>query len=279
MIAMRSRDIVISIIVVVALMAIAAMMQLLVGDVPVEIFRFPLNLIIAAIWLYIIVELYRSRKRNAVAQYLLSPMATWLSVSIVVLTCVVMGLQRRPAVMSFPFAMATLFVLTHLAMVILRGWRNSSGIRWRFIFNHIGLWLVLFAGFWGAPDSDILRTVVYADAPTDEAFYEDGRMKLLGYEMQLMDFRADFFDNGTPSAYEADVLIDDSKVTLSVNHPYARTWSEDIYLTSYEPHNGGVVCVLQVVRHPWKWPMAIGIIMLIAGAVLMFIQGPKKQSV
>ena len=276
---MRCKDLVISIILVVALMAIATLMQLLVGNVPVEIFRFPLNLIIAAVWLYIIVELYRSRQRSAVAQYLLSPMATWLSVSIVVVACVVMGLQRHPAVMSFPFAVATLFVLTHLAMVILRGWRNTAGIRWRFILNHVGLWLVLFAGFWGAPDSDIIRTLVYTDAPTDEAYYEDGRMKLLGYEMQLVDFRADFFDNGTPSAYEADVLIGGSKVTLSVNHPYARTWSEDIYLTSYEPHNGSVVCVLQVVRHPWKWPMAAGIIMLIAGAVLMFIQGPKKQSV
>ena len=75
---MRCKDLVISIILVVALMAIATLMQLLVGNVPVEIFRFPLNLIIAAVWLYIIVELYRSRQRSAVAQYLLSPMATWL---------------------------------------------------------------------------------------------------------------------------------------------------------------------------------------------------------
>lgn len=276
--AKRYSDLIVSLMVVVALGAIAALMQLLIGDVPAALFRFPLNLIIAALWLYIIAELYRRRQSNAVAQYLLSPQASWLSVSVVVVACVVMGLQRHPAVMSFPFSIATLFVLTQLAMVILRGWRNAVAIRWRFIFNHIGLWLVLFAGFWGAPDSDIMRTVV-ASQPTDEAYYEDGRMTLLGYEMQLLDFRADYFENGAPSSYEADLLIDGKSVTLSVNHPYARTWCEDIYLTSYEPRSGGMTCVLQVVRHPWKWPMAAGIIMLIAGAVLMFIQGPKKQNV
>lgn len=271
--------IVVSLRVVVVMVAIAALLQLVVGDVPVELFRFPLNVIIAAGWLYMVVELYRARQRNAVARYLLSPEASWLSVSIVVIACVIMGLQRKPAVMSFPFAIATFFVLTQLAMVVLRGWRNVAGIRWRFIFNHVGLWLVLFAGFWGAPDSDIMRTVVVPDYPTDEAYYVDGRKTILGYEMQLKDFRAEYFDNGTPSSYEADVLIDGENVTLSVNHPYARTWSEDIYLTGYDSEDDRVSCVLQVVRHPWKWPMATGIVMLIAGAIMMFVQGPKRQDI
>ena len=78
---------------------------------------------------------------------------------------------------------------------------------------------------------------------------------------------------------EADVLIDGENVTLSVNHPYARTWSEDIYLTGYDSEDDRVSCVLQVVRHPWKWPMATGIVMLIAGAIMMFVQGPKRQDI
>lgn len=273
------KNIVVSLAVVAVLMAVASLLQVFVGDVPTTIFRFPLNLIIAGLWLYLVIESYRSRQRSRVAQYLLSPAASWLSVLIVIVACVVMGLQRQPAILSFPFAMAMLYVLTQLAMVILRGWRNSIGIRWRFLCNHVGLWLAIFAAFWGAPDSDVLRTVVVAEPPTDEAYYIDGRMTLLGYEMQLTDFRAEYYDNGTPSSYEADVLIDGRNVTLSVNHPYARNWYEDIYLTSYEPRNNGVSCVVQVVRHPWKWPMATGILMLIIGAVMMFIQGPKKQRV
>lgn len=277
--AKRYNDIVRSIMVVVVSMVMATLIQWWVGDVPIALFRFPLNIILAVLWLYIVVELYRSRHHNVVSQYLLSPIASLMSVSVVVITCMVMGLQRQPAVMSFHFAVATLFVLTQLSMVLLRGWRNINGIRWRFIFNHAGLWLVLFAGFWGAPDSNVMRTVVVPDLPTTEAYYIDGRVTMLGYEMQLSDFRAEYFDNGTPSAYEADVLIDGRKVTLSVNHPYARTWSEDIYLTGYEPCGDSVSCVVQVVRHPWKWPMATGIVMLIVGAIMMFIQGPKIPNI
>ena len=101
--AKRYSGLVVSLLLVVSLVAIAALMQLLLGDVPAALFRFPLNLIIAAIWLYIVVELYRKRQSNVVARYLLSPQASWLSVSVVVVACVVMGLQRHPAVMSFPF--------------------------------------------------------------------------------------------------------------------------------------------------------------------------------
>ena len=269
----------VAVIILLVIVALAGVLQLFVGNVPVELFRFPLNLIIAVVWLYGLYELYRTRRRNVVAQFLLSPVASWLSVATLVIACMVMGLQRRPAVMSYPFVVAVLYVLTQLTMVIMRGWRNAAGVRWRFVCNHVGLWLAVMAGFWGAADNDILRTMVVAEQPSREAYYVDGRMTLLQYEMQLVDFRAEYFDNGTPSSYEADVAIDGRVVTLSVNNPYARTWSEDIYLVGYEPHGQSVACVVQVVRQPWKWPMAAGIVLLIVGAILMFVQGPQKRSV
>ncbi len=269
----------VAVIILLVIVALAGVLQLFVGNVPVELFRFPLNLIIAVVWLYGLYELYRARRRNVVAQFLLSPVASWLSVATLVIACMVMGLQRRPAVMSYPFVVAVLYVLTQLTMVIMRGWRNAAGVRWRFVCNHVGLWLAVMAGFWGAADNDILRTMVVAEQPSREAYYVDGRMTLLRYEMQLVDFRAEYFDNGTPSSYEADVAIDGRVVTLSVNYPYARTWSEDIYLVGYEPHGQSVACIVQVVRQPWKWPMATGIVLLIVGAILMFVQGPQKRSV
>lgn len=269
----------VAVIILLVIVALAGVLQLFVGNVPVELFRFPLNLIIAVVWLYGLYELYRARRRNVVAQFLLSPVASWLSVATLVIACIVMGLQRHPAVMSYPFVVVVLYVLTQLSMVIMRGWRNAAGVRWRFVCNHVGLWLAVMAGFWGAADNDILRTMVVAEQPSREAYYVDGRMTLLLYEMQLVDFRAEYFDNGTPSSYEADVAIDGRVVTLSVNNPYARTWSEDIYLVGYEPHGQSVACVVQVVRQPWKWPMATGIVLLIVGAILMFVQGPQKRSV
>lgn len=259
------------------ILLVSVVLHVLVGNLPLAIFSFPLNLIIAVVWLYILVELYRSRR--AVAQYLLTPIASYISVILLVVGCMIMGLHSKPATTSLPFITLLFIVLSQLSMVIMRGWRNASGVRWRFLLNHVGLWLALVAGFWGAPDTDVLRAVVSADAPTDEAYYEDGRMALAGYAMQLVDFRAEYFDNGTPSSYEADVMIDNELVTLAVNRPYARSVVEDVYLTSYETHATGIHCILQIVRQPWKWVMFTGILMLIAGAFMMFIKGPQKRSV
>lgn len=256
---------------------VSVALQLFTGDVPLSLFAFPLNLVILAVWLYIIVELYRSRSRNVVAQYMLSPAATYLSLSLLVAGCMVMGLQSKPATNSYPFVVSLFYVLTQLTMVTLRGWRIKGKVRWRFLCNHVGLWLALVAGFWGAPDTHLLRLPVTADSATDVAYFIDGKTTVLGYEMQLMDFRADYYENGMPSSYEADVLIDGEQVTLKVNAPYARTFTEDIYLTGYEPYQDGVQCIVQVVRQPWKWIMATGIVMLIVGAVVMFIQGPKRH--
>ena len=37
-------------------------------------------------------------------------------------------------------------------------------------------------------------------------------------------------------------------------------------------------CVMQIVREPWKYWAFAGIIMMLAGAFLLFIQGPKRRN-
>jgi uncharacterized membrane protein HdeD (DUF308 family) len=39
---------------------------------------------------------------------------------------------------------------------------------------------------------------------------------------------------------------------------------------------GETYAVIEIVKEPWQWLSATGIIMLIAGAVLLFVQGPKN---
>jgi hypothetical protein len=74
------------------------------------------------------------------------------------------------------------------------------------------------------------------------------------------------------------VTVDSKNVTLRVNHPYNRTLSETIYLISYdgERPTDARYCILEVVREPWRWVTVAGIVMLIAGAILMFIQGKNR---
>ena len=240
---------------------------------PIVFFRFPMNIILMALWLYGVVELYRRGAKSVVARYLLSVSATVTSIFVLAVGCIVMGLQRRPATDSYLFLMAILFALTQLTMVTLRGWRNSSGVRWLFLLCHAGLLLVLAAGFWGAPDKDVMRMRVTAE-PSREMLYENGSRGVVDYTIALKDLRVEYYSNGTPSSYEADVEVADRVVTLSVNHPYRVSMGEHIYLTSVDEK--GSTCIVQLVRQPWQKITLAGIVMLIAGAVLMFLRGPRR---
>ena len=256
--------------------ALSFIVEVCWGSFPVGIFRFPLNLLALALWVLLMTMIYRDRARNACARFMLSREATWLSLGMVVAIGITLGLERKPSSTAWPTVVSLLFVLSHLLLVILRGWRGGKGIRWRFCLTHIGLFLALGAGFWGAPDREQLRTLVHR-YPSNEAYTMEGEERRLPYTLELKDFIIEQSENGTPTHYEAQVMVDGTVVTLRVNHPYARTISEKIYLVSFSTSPSGErYAIVEIVNEPWQWLSAAGIIMLIAGAMLLFIQGPSQ---
>ena len=250
--------------------------QLCLGNFPVDLFCFPLNIFVLALWMMLITMMYRDRANNACSRFMLSREATWLSLAIMVALGVTLGLEREPSTTAWPVILAIFFVLTHICFIVLRGWRNAKGIRWRFCLVHIGLLLALGAGFWGAPDRQQLRMAVHR-YPSNEAYTMEGELSPTPYSIELHSFHMEHADNGAPTHYEAQILLDSKKVMLKVNHPYSRTLSEKIYLVSFgtSPY-GERYAVIEIVNEPWQWLSATGIIMLIAGAILLFVQGPRK---
>lgn len=262
-----------------AVVALSFLAEVCLGSFPVGIFRFPLNVLVLALWAMLMTMLYRGRAHNACAQFMLSREATWLSLAMVVAIGITLGLERKPSSTAWPTVCSLLFVQSHLLLVVLRGWRNKKGIRWRFCLSHIGLLLALGAGFWGAPDREQLRTPVHR-FPSGEAYTMEGEERRLPYTLELKDFRIEHSENGTPTHYEAQLMVDDAMVTLKVNHPYARTISEKIYLVSFSTSPSGErYAIVEIVSEPWQWLSATGILMLIAGAMLLFIQGPRKLKI
>jgi hypothetical protein len=258
----------------VAVLSVVA--ELCLGSFPVDIFRFPLNIFVAALWLMLISVLYRNRAGNVFARFMLSRQATWMSLALMSVIGIVLGLQREPSTTAWPVVVSLLFVLSHLCFVILRGWHAAKGIRWRFCLTHVGLLLALGAGFWGAPDRQQLRMAVHR-YPSNEAYTMEGELSPTPYSIELHSFHMEHADNGAPTHYEAQILLDGKKVMLMVNHPYNRTLSEKIYLVSFgNTPMGETYAVVEIVNEPWQWLSAAGIIMLIAGAVLLFVQGPRK---
>ena len=240
-------------------------------------FAFPLNLILALIWVTAVLFSYRNASGSRIVRFMLSPGATVISIVLFSIACLIVGLTgNRGLIHSIPFIIIYLYLITVLLYVLSRGWKTGNVVRWRFLLNHAGLLIAMSSAFFGAPDSETFRLQTYKDIPVREAFRMDGTRTWLSYELELKDFRMETYDDGTPSSYEADVMIDGKSVTLRVNHPYSIGLAEDVYLSGYDP-SAGEYCIIQIVREPWKYPALVGIVMMLAGALLLFIQGPRKR--
>ena len=255
---------------VIATIAIALF---LLGDFPVWLFAFPMNLLVGALWFVAIWEGYRRRTSSTIVQYLLSAEATYIALAIAALLSAVFGLQSAPATTSWLAVGGAFYVLTVLSLVILRGWRNERGVRWRFLATHCGLWLALMAMFLGSPDKEVLRVQV-GETPTREAMNECGERHYLNYELRLANFAMEQTEDGTPKQFKATVAVDEKLVDIEVNSPYAQRYGEDLYLVSYAPEG----CVLQVVREPWRAVSLVGIAMLLLGAFMLFLQGFQSRA-
>ena len=56
-------------------------------------------------------------------------------------------------------------------------------------------------------------------------------------------------------------------------------WDEDVYLHSYDRARGNnsTYAVLQLVRQPWKQLMLLGMTGMLAGGLLLFVQGAERR--
>ena len=238
-------------------------------------FAFPLNLLLALLWACGWGWLWKNRLNSRVIKFLLSPAATISSISILGLACLWIGFSgNRAFVQSVPFVLILLYIQTVVYLITLRGFRRSDGaIRWRFVLIHLGLLLALGAGFWGSPDSTEMRVALNKGETAQKAYRMDGSLSGLGYQIDLIDYKIETSTEGKPSHYEAIVSVNNEEcVKITVNHPLSVRFGEDIYLASVS--QGG--CVFQIVREPWRYFALAGILMLLAGALLLFIKGPRK---
>ena len=268
-------------------LAIALALQLLAGDFPVAFFSFPLNVIALLLWLGVMIWLWKTRRKSLFVSFMLSKGATVCAVSLFLIFCLVIGLTGiRSIVGTWIFVAFMLYFQTVLLFVIMRGWRAQTAtgahlgeIRWRFLLNHAGILIAVSSAFWGAPDSDTVRLQAFRDMSVREAIRMDGTGAWLPYEIELKDFKVETYENGVPAMYEADMLIDGEPVTLKVNHPYSKGFGKNIYLTGYDAYAGedSEYCVIQVVTEPWRYGAVAGIVLMLAGAMLLFAAGPKKR--
>lgn len=278
-------------------MLLAAVLQLLVGNFPLPFLAFPLNVVFAVLWIFLLWKLYKEGGVLKVTRLLSSYRTSIISIVLFICGCLVIGLfpqlsdaeaeMRKGIIASlgcYNFMTSWIFItilfilLSNLALITIHAFYHRKNARKRFLLNHAGLWLALFAGFFGSSDTQTLRIPLYKDQPAREAYDMNGSSYHLDYEMELLSFQVDYYPNGSPSRFAADVRLGNEEALLEVNHPYSYRLGEDVYLTGYDMQRGNETnyCIVQIVRQPWKYITVAGILMMLAGAILLFINGPKR---
>lgn len=273
-------------IILIIYLAVALALQILMGNIPLSFLSFPLNLILALIWAVSMVSVWKVRRKSLFVEFMLSRGAAISSIVLFLGLALAVGISGiRNLVSTWVSAAVMLYFQTVLLFVILRGWRAQTAtgarlgaVRWRFVLNHLGLLLAVSSAYWGAPDAEELRIRVSKDIPIREAYKIDGSSSWLPYEIILEEFKTETYSNGVPSMYEARLNVDGNKVVLRVNEPYAVGLGRDLYLVGFDSAGDGESCILQIVYEPWKYAALAGVIMMLAGAFLLFVGGPRRRN-
>ena len=273
-----------SVLIVLTIFITGLLIQAFAGYFPAEAFAFPINAAVlfaalAGLWV-----LWREKPGGAVCRWLASGNASIALIAAFLICCLILGMKMQHAdAASFPgfgnvrrtwwFILISIALMANLFVVILS--RRKKGIR--FILNHIGVLLALIGCFFGAPDHTVSRAIVSGEA-VHEAVGENGEIVPLPAAMKLDGFNVELDHRENVRNYMALIDVDGKKVELRVNHPYRISISEDVYLTSYDRDNPEPqYCIVEVVRQPWKYLIWSGIVMMMAGGILMFARGKDDQ--
>lgn len=197
---------------------------------------------------------------------------------------------------SWIFAFVLIYFLSVLAAVILRRIQciplklKRSGPKSRILFvesafmlNHFGLWLALLAGFLGSSDEVHCKMIIDRQVATNVAYKQPNGIHYLPFYLNLNDFDVQYHQTGEAIDYKAILSFSDdpeatvsTKVPLRVNHPF-RYRGYDLYLSSYDVEQGvdTEYVVLLLILQPWKYVLYTGILLMVFGAIFLFISAAR----
>lgn len=134
-----------------------------------------------------------------------------------------------------------------------------------FILSHLGFFLILFGGFFGAPDFRDARMVTAGEEASNIAYTSQGEAVMLPFNVKLIEFKTDFYDDGvSPKQFTSLLDIDGKTYCTKVNHPLRhKGWM--IYQSDYD-HDGGRYSVLKLVRDPWLPVVWLGMAFMVLAA-------------
>jgi hypothetical protein len=182
-----------------SLLFVAITLQTLFGTMPLEIFRFPVNLYLILELATLIIAFHLIFKKSRIIRWLSSSAAAISSIllfSILIVPMAIIPQHNNPQLFlgldqmthTWMFACASLFLITTLGFTLLRRSFPLRGRNILFFINHFGLWMVLTAGLLGAADRQELTMQVYEGQVVWYGKDEKGKTIELPLAIKLQDF-------------------------------------------------------------------------------------------
>lgn len=281
--------------VIVAFYVFLFALQYVSGNVDAALFAFPVN-VISLVAVLSLSTLFSIRyPDNSLVRFLRSAaLSRFVIISLAVMS--VAGGLLPPYVCfqsSVPFVAVFALLLLNLFLAVLHRLRSFTLRRdVSFVVLHTGLLFLLSGGFAGAPDVRKSTLFVSSVCPESMSVSEDGSVTTLPYALQLRGFVVEKDSvTGIPVTYMARLttyeigktgLGDGVEKSVEVNNPLALSRTERLYLLDYEMPDADTVsrCRMLVVCQPWQYVMDAGLVILVAGLLLLlFTTGSGRREV
>ena len=269
------------------------MLQLSVGPVNWDVFRWPVNGIVYAGFLALIVITFLLRKKVYGFLFIGTYKAAIPALVYTVVLTIMMGLTRQTAdgvwlnsMLSFwPFVLIYVYIAVILGQIILRRMLHFNN--WRrdipFLLNHLGLFLAMTTATLGNADMQRLKMITVKGEPEWRALTSQQQIVEMPIAIELKEFIMETYDDGSPRRFASDIQIltksgKNIQTTVEVNKPVeVDGWK--IYQYGYDTQMGAMsqTSILELVSDPWLPLVYTGIYMMLAGAVCLFAFGKKTK--
>ncbi|WP_418990607.1 cytochrome c biogenesis protein ResB [Alistipes sp.] len=232
------------------------------------LWRFPVSLLLGTAFVVGLWLLDRYRGDSRLCRTLRSGRTAVALTALTVLLLIPEGVWAAGLFRTWPCIAVVLLLAASLGLVTLRRLRTRRDAA--FLLNHGGLFLILWAATFGAPDTTRARMIVRQGETETLAYAADGTIIPLPFGVRLERFTIDWYDDGPPRQFRSSLLVDGKPCEVAVNSPVHHggyTFLQD----GYDMREGRYT-VLQVVRDPWLRAIWAGVAMLAAGSLLMLFK-------
>jgi hypothetical protein len=286
------------------LIVVGLMLELSVGPVDWDAFRWPVNGFVLAGFLAIIAIIFLLRKSVNGFQFIGTYNAAIPALAYAVVLTVIMGLTPQksltpgPSPMGegslwfsymlnfWPFVLVYVYIAVILGQIILR---RTLHFQWKrdipFLLNHLGLFLTMTTATLGNADVQRLKMITVKGEPEWRALTAQQQIVEMPIAIQLKEYIMETYDDGSPKRFASDIQIltqtgKNIESTVEVNKPVeVDGWK--IYQYGYDTQMGAMsqTSILELVSDPWLPLVYTGIYMMLGGAVCMFVFGGRRKRV